>query len=93
MAAINDLVRSEIKDYPELSGEEINTLIVEPGKRLLPELSPDLAWFARKKLKEHGVQVLLNTKITGLASSHVELGTRTARSATPTGAAESLRAL
>lgn len=73
MAAINDLARASAKDYPHISPADITTLIVEPGDRLLAELSPDLASFAQKKLEEHGVQVLLNTKITSVAGSFVEL--------------------
>jgi NADH dehydrogenase len=73
MAAINDLARSVSKQYPRVRADEITTLIVEPGERLLPELSPDLAAFAQKKLEARGVRVLLRTKVTSAAEAHVEL--------------------
>ena len=73
MAAMNDLLRETVKHYPNVRPEDISTLIVEPGDRLLAELSPDLAAFAQKKLQEHGVKVLLKTKITSAAQTYVEL--------------------
>jgi NADH:ubiquinone reductase (H+-translocating) len=73
MAAVNDLARESVKFYPLLRAEDIRTLIIEPGDRLLAELSPDLAVFAQKKLQEYGVEVLLKTKITSAAQDSVEL--------------------
>jgi len=73
MAAVNDLARESVKLYPNVRAEDISTLVIEPGDRLLSELSPDLAAFAQKKLQEHGVEVLLKTKITSAAQNYVEL--------------------
>ncbi len=73
MAAINDLVRTSVKHYPKVSPEEIGTVLIEPGDRLLSELSSDLAAFAQKKLEERGVQVRLKTKITRATANFVEL--------------------
>ncbi len=73
MAAVNDLARDSIKYYPNIKREEISTLIVEPGDRLLAELSADLAAFAQQKLEQHGIKVLLKTKITSAAQDYVEL--------------------
>jgi NADH:ubiquinone reductase (H+-translocating) len=73
MAALNDLVRDSVKLYPRLSANEIRTLIIEPGDRLLAELSPDLAAFAQKKLQERRVEVSLKTKITSATQNYVEV--------------------
>jgi NADH dehydrogenase len=73
MAAVNDLARESLKDYPKVPPQDISTFLVEPGDRLLSELSSDLATFAQEKLQEHGVQVLLKTKITSAAQNYVEL--------------------
>ncbi|MGI8992089.1 MAG: NAD(P)/FAD-dependent oxidoreductase, partial [Bryobacteraceae bacterium] len=73
MAALNDLARTSVRDYPNVQPDEIGTLIVEPGERLLGEISPDLASFAQKKLEEHGVRILLKTKIASASASYVEL--------------------
>jgi NADH dehydrogenase len=73
MAAINDLLRDSVHDFPSVPPEEIRTVIAEPGDRLLAELSPDLASFAQQKLQERGVEVLLKTKITGATGKYIEL--------------------
>lgn len=73
MAALNDLAKESTRDYPKLSTDDTSAIIIEPGERLLSELSADLASFAQKKLEEHGVKVLLKTKITSVAEQYVEV--------------------
>jgi len=72
MAAVNDLVRGSLRHYPGVRADEVTTIIIEPGERLLAEITPDLAAYAREKLEEHGVQVLLKTKIASAAADFVE---------------------
>src|SRR5205085_12367251 len=38
MAAMNDLLRESVHQYPRVPAEEIRTVIAEPGDRLLAEL-------------------------------------------------------
>jgi len=78
MAALNDLVRAVAKTYPPLRDTPIRTVLVHPGKRLLPELSAGLARYAQRKLEQRGVEVILDTKITGAGPDYTELegGTR-----------------
>jgi NADH dehydrogenase len=73
MAAINDLARTSLKHYPKLSLADVNTVIIEPGDRLMSELSSDLAAFGQHKLAQRGVQVRLKTKITRATGNFVEL--------------------
>ena len=73
MAAVNDLVRTSVKHYPKVSPGEISTLLIEPGDRLMSELSSDLAAFGQTKLEQRGVQVRLRTKITRATENFVEL--------------------
>jgi NADH dehydrogenase len=73
MAAVNDFVRESVRHYPRLTPEDISTIIVEPSGRILPELSPDLAAFAHRKLEQNAVQILLNTKITCATDTYVEV--------------------
>jgi NADH:ubiquinone reductase (H+-translocating) len=74
MAAINALARSRAEEYPNIRPDEITTMIIEPGERLLTELSSDLAGYAKHKLQQHGVQVLLGAEITGAGEDFVEIG-------------------
>ncbi|MBW0000785.1 MAG: NAD(P)/FAD-dependent oxidoreductase [Verrucomicrobia bacterium] len=73
MAAINDLVREQVGRYRNVDPKDVRTLLVHPGDRLLPELGPDLAAYAQRKLQERGVEVMLNTRIAGAGEGYVEL--------------------
>lgn len=73
MAAINDLVRSSAESFPKLDPKEVRTILVHPGDRLLPELTPDLAAYATEKLKQRGVEVRLNVRVAGATASAVEV--------------------
>jgi NADH:ubiquinone reductase (H+-translocating) len=73
MAAVNDLVRTSVKHYPRVAPGEIRTVIIEPGDRLMSELSADLAAFGQRKLEERCVEIRLRTKITRATGNTVEL--------------------
>jgi NADH dehydrogenase len=73
MAAVNDLVRAAAGRYTGIRAADIRTALVTPEDRLLPELSPELAQYARKELEARGVEVRLKTKITGAGEGYVEL--------------------
>jgi NADH dehydrogenase len=73
MAALNDLVRDEAKSYPHIAPQDVRTMLVHPGKRLLPELSAGLARYAQTKLEQRGVEVILDIKITGAGPDYAEM--------------------
>ena len=73
MAALNDLVRDMTARYSALHDMPIRTVLIHPGKRLLPELGGKLARYAQQQLEQRGVEVLLNTKIAGAGTDYVEL--------------------
>ncbi|HEY0792940.1 MAG TPA: NAD(P)/FAD-dependent oxidoreductase [Chthoniobacterales bacterium] len=73
MAAINDLVRDLDGKYPGVKPDDVRTILATPGPKLLPELDPALAAYAQSKLEERGIEVMLNTKITGAGEGYVEL--------------------
>jgi NADH dehydrogenase len=73
MAALNDLVRGELQHYPNILEEDVRTLIVEPGERLLAELDEGLASYAQRQLEKRGVEIHLKTAVTGASDSHVTM--------------------
>ncbi len=73
MAAVNDLMRDEAARFPRLKADDITAILLEPGKRLLPELSESLGRYTRKKLEERGVQVRLGTGVNGAGNGYVEI--------------------
>ncbi len=73
MAALNDLLRDKAEEYGNLSSGDVRTLIVHPGKRLLEEITPELAAYAEQKLKERGVEVQLNARISSAGPDFVQV--------------------
>ncbi len=64
IAAINDLVRDHLPDYPQLKQEDVRMLLFEAEDRLMMELSAvNLAAYAQHKLEERGVEVRLNATL------------------------------
>jgi NADH dehydrogenase len=73
MAALNALLRGRNRKYPEIASDEVRTILINPGDRLLTEITPDLAAYADGRLKERGVEIRMNTRITGASGTCVEL--------------------
>ena len=73
MAALNDLLREAVRRYPGLPEDEVSTILVHHGGRLLPELGARLANYAQEQLERRGVEVILNTGIAGAGADYVEL--------------------
>ncbi len=73
MAAINDLVRFNVKALPKIRPEEVRAVVVHSGKRLLEEITPGLAEFATQKLKDRGVEVQLQARIASAGPNFVQV--------------------
>jgi NADH:quinone reductase (non-electrogenic) len=73
IAGINDFVREAVKFYPNLSRDVVRMVLVHPGQMILPELGEKLGSYAQKKLAARGVEIRVNTKVTGVSDDAVEL--------------------
>jgi NADH:quinone reductase (non-electrogenic) len=72
IAAVNDLVRVKSVEYG-LDEGQVRTVLVNPGDRLLTETSAELGEYAAEKLKQHGVEIRMNTSVKSVSSDGVEL--------------------
>src|SRR5215831_8477159 len=71
---LNDLVRESIRHYyHNLDVKDTRIILVNSGKRILPEVTEDLAEFALQKLRKDGVEVILNTRLVGAERDKVNL--------------------
>jgi NADH:ubiquinone reductase (H+-translocating) len=71
---LNDFVRDSIKHfYHNLEVKDVRIILVNSGKRILPEVTDDLADFALQKLRQNKVQVMLNTRLIGVTQDGVSL--------------------
>jgi NADH dehydrogenase len=80
IAGINDFMHEALRFYPHLTAAHLRMVLVHPGEVILPELSPKLGRYAQHKLAARGIDIRVNTKVTGLSEPEVELsdGTRIA---------------
>ncbi len=72
IAAINDLVRRSGVERG-IAPDDVRTVLVNPGDRLLTETSAELAEYATEKLKQHGVEVLMKSTVKSVSAHGVEL--------------------
>lgn len=73
MAAVNDMVRDLAEKFPRVQPHDIRTVIAHPADRLLPELDAGLAAYAQKELQRRGVEVRLQTEVSGAGADYVEV--------------------
>jgi NADH dehydrogenase len=60
---INDLVRTSRRFYRNIRAEDITVTLIHSRDQLLPEISPSLREFARKKMEQAGVSMKLNARV------------------------------
>lgn len=60
---INDLVRSSARYFHNFRKEDVSVTLVHSRDQILPEMSPDLREFARKKMEQAGVKMKLEARV------------------------------
>jgi NADH dehydrogenase len=81
MGAMTDFLRDATEFYPNLRRDMIKLILVHAGPQLLPELGGKLGEYAAEKLRELGVEVILNTPVRAFMNDAVQIGSDdTARS-------------
>ncbi|HUB72431.1 MAG TPA: FAD-dependent oxidoreductase [Solirubrobacteraceae bacterium] len=80
-AALGDFVRAAARTYSSLPAEEIRVVLVHSGGHVLErELTGALARYSTATLAEHGIELLLRTRLVAASPRHAVLsdGTRIA---------------
>jgi NADH dehydrogenase len=75
IASINDFVCEAIGFYSNLREDMLRVVLVHPGTVILPELGEKLGRYTEKKLSQRGVEILVNTRVTGVTEYGVQLST------------------
>jgi NADH dehydrogenase len=71
---LNDFVRESIKYfYHNIERLDVRIVLVNSSGRILPEVTEDLSEFALQRIRKSGVEVLLNTRLTGVDPASVKL--------------------
>lgn len=72
VAELHDFAYTARRFYPRIRPDEVRVILVHHGARIMPEISERLADYALKKLRERGVEVLLNSGVKSATSDEVE---------------------
>lgn len=75
IAGINDFLREAVRFYSNLHEDMLRVVLVHPGKVILPELGEKLGCYTERKLAERGVEIQVNTRVTGVTEKSVQLST------------------
>jgi NADH dehydrogenase len=71
---LNDFVLDSIKYfYHNLQKTYTRIVLVNSSRRILPEVTEELAEFALEKIRNNGVEVMLNTRVNDITPSGVKL--------------------
>ncbi|MDF0676996.1 MAG: FAD-dependent oxidoreductase [Nitrospira sp.] len=70
---INDLIRASARYYSNFSSREVTVTLVHRRDQILPEVSPTLREFARTKMEEAGIHMVLNGRAISATAEGVEL--------------------
>jgi NADH:ubiquinone reductase (H+-translocating) len=73
VAEVRELVRRALKYYTNIRADEIQFYIVEYANRILPTFPADLAEYATRRLKIHGIEVLTGVGTKSATGTGVEL--------------------
>jgi NADH:ubiquinone reductase (H+-translocating) len=66
VGAVNDFVRGTIKQYyPNIYMSDIRVILVSATDKILEQIDEELGKFALEKLKENGVEFIMNTLVKG----------------------------
>jgi NADH dehydrogenase len=70
---INDLMRSSARYFRNWKESDVRVMLLHSREQILPEISPGLREFARKKMERAGVQMVLNARATSSTPEGVGL--------------------
>ena len=70
---IVDLVHGVNYLYPRIARSEYKVILVHAGNHLLPEISETLGAYCERNMRDRGVEVILNARVTAMTASKVYL--------------------
>jgi NADH dehydrogenase len=73
LGELEDLARDALRSYRGLRRSELRWVLVEAADQILPELGPALAGYARERLRERGIEVLLRTRLVSAEGALIRL--------------------
>lgn len=72
-AELNDYVSSSRRFYKNVKADEVKVVVIDPGDRIMHEMSEGLAEYGLKLLKKRGMEFRLQTRVSGVTAESVEI--------------------
>ena len=69
---LQEMIHRTLRFYPHINKEQIRTVLVHSGDRILPEMGAKLSEYVRNKLEARGIEIITNTMLTGMTAGAVE---------------------
>jgi NADH dehydrogenase len=73
VAEMRELVRRALRYYPNIKPDEVRVYLIEYANRILPTFPADLAEYATRRLRLHGIEVLTGVGTKSATGTAVEL--------------------
>src|ERR1700746_1873858 len=75
VAGINDFIHEAVHFYTNLRRAMLRVVLGHPGNVILPDFAAKRGRYTEKKLAERGVEIRVNTRVTGVTDKGVQLST------------------
>lgn len=72
-AELNDFVSSSKRFYKHVKADEVKVVVIDPGDRIMHEMSEGLAEYGLKLLKKRGMEFRLQTRVAGVTADSVQI--------------------
>ncbi len=72
-AELNDFVSFSRRFYKNVKAQEVKVIVIDPGDRIMHELSEGLAKYGLNLLKKRGIEFSLQTRVAGVTPESVEI--------------------
>jgi NADH dehydrogenase len=72
-AELNDFVSSSRRFYKNVKADEVKVIVIDPGDRIMHEMSEGLADYGLKLLKKRGMEFHLQTRVQSVTKESVEI--------------------
>jgi NADH dehydrogenase len=73
IAELEDMARDAMRFYDGLHASQMRWIMVEATRRILPEVSEDMAEYTVRELESRNIEVRRNTKVESMVDGRVEL--------------------
>ncbi len=68
-AELNDFVSSSKRFYKHVKADEVKVVVIDPGNRIMHEMSEELAKYGLNLLEKRGMEFRLQTRVAGVTAS------------------------